>query len=218
MTFSIDPERYRVVDLSYLVVPPGTADRPLVIQRGHLADNAYKFDIVRTHTHVGTHVETPAHFYDGGKDVTAFPLEAFFGRAVLLDVEDARQATAIGGAYLEERLGSLIRHGDIVICRNSDPRPSSSHRPCFTPDAAAWLRDRGIKMLGIGTDFGLGKDIPDGRAFHDILMSRGICFVEFLANLGELRSREFFFMALPFLCAQIDSAPARAIAIEERNP
>ena len=37
----------------------------------------------------------------------------------------------------------------------------------------------------------------------------------FLDNLRELRRREFFFMALPFKCAQIDSAPARAIAIEE---
>ena len=67
MVFSIDPDRYRIVDLSYLVVPPGTRERPYVVQRGRLADQAYKFDIVRTHTHVGTHVETPAHFFPDGK-------------------------------------------------------------------------------------------------------------------------------------------------------
>jgi kynurenine formamidase len=214
MVFSIDLGRYRVVDLSWQVVPPGTADRPFVVQRGRLADNAYKFDVIRTHTHVGTHVESPAHFFPKGKDVTGLPLEAFFGRAVLLDVRDASQAAAIGGEYLGKHVGGLIQAGDIVICRNSDPEAKA--HPCFTPEAALWLRDRGIKMLGIGTDFGLGATITAGRAFHDILMSRDICLVEFLDNLAELRRREFFFMALPFKCGQIDSSPARAIAIEQR--
>jgi len=214
MTFSIDLERYRVVDLSYQVVPPGSADRPFVVQRGRLADFAYKFDVVRTHTHVGTHVEAPAHFYPDGKDVTELPLEAFFGRAVLLDVTDASQAEAIDGAYLEEHIGDVLQPGDILVCRNSDAR--GGPRPCFAPEGAVWLRDHGVKMVGIGTDFGLGATITAGRALHDILMARDVCLVEFLDNLAELRRREFFFMALPFKCAQIDSAPARAIAIEEK--
>ena len=49
------------------------------------------------------------------------------------------------------------------------------------------------------------------------LMSRDITLVEFLDNLAALRRREFFFMALPFKVAGIDSAPVRAIAIEERE-
>jgi len=214
MAFSIDLEKYRIVDLSYQVVPPGTSSRPFVIERGRLADNAYKFDVIRTHTHVGTHVEAPAHFYPDGKDVTELPLETFFGRAVLLDVGDASKAQAIDGAYLDEHLGELIQAGDIVVCRNSDQEAESP--PSFTPEAALWLRDHEIKMLGIGERFGLGSTITASRALHDILMRREICLVEFLENLGELRRREFFFMALPFKCAQIDSAPARAIAIEER--
>ncbi len=213
MTFSIDPDKYRVVDLSYQVVPPGTPDRPFVIQRGRLSDNAYKFDIIRTHTHVGTHVECPAHFYPGGKDVTELPLDTFYGRAVLLDVPDAGAAQEIGPAYLDAALGALIQHRDIVICRNSDPRPGP--HPCLTPEAAIWMRDREVKLLGIGTDFSLGATITAARALHDILMAQDACLAEFLDGLGQLRRREFFFMALPFKCAQIDSAPARAIAIEE---
>jgi len=214
MVFSIDLEKYRVVDLSYLVVPPGTPDRPFVIQRGRLGDLAYKFDIVRSHTHVGTHVETPAHFFPGGKDATALALDSFFGRAVLLDVHDSERAQEIDGAYLADALGGLLQNGDILICRNSDARKRP--HPCFTPEAAVWLRDREVKMVGIGTDFSLGATLTASRAFHDILMSRDVCLVEFLANLAELRRPEFFFMALPFRCAQIDSAPARAIAIEEK--
>lgn len=213
MVFSIDPEKYRVVDLSYLVVPPGTPERPFVIQRGRLGDNAYKFDILRSHTHVGTHVETPAHFYPGGKDATELPLDTFYGRAVLLDVPDAAAACEIGLAYLDRAIGELIQHRDIVICRNSDPRPGPY--PCLTPEAAIWLRDREVKMVGIGAHFSLGATITAARAFHDILMAQDACLVEFLDNLQELRRPIFFFMALPFKCAQIDSAWARAVAIEE---
>ena len=79
-----------------------------------------------------------------------------------------------------------------------------------------WLRDRGVKMLGIGGAFRLGVTITAARALHDILMARDVCLVEFLDGLDALSRREFFFMALPFKCAEIDSAPARAIAIEER--
>lgn len=215
MVFSIELERYRIVDLSYLVVPPGTRDRPFVMQRGRLADQAYKFDVIRTHSHVGTHVETPAHFFPEGKDVSHLPLDAFFGRAVLLDVPDAAAAEEIDGAYLDAAIGDILQPGDILICRNSDLEADAT--PAFTPEAAVWLRDKQIKMLGIDEHFALGATMTASRALHDILMRRDICLIEFLDNLAELRRREFFFMALPARIAQIDSAPARAIAIEERD-
>ena len=214
MVFTIDLTRYRVVDLSCVVVPPGTPDRPYIVERGLLADFAYKHE-VHTHSHVGTHVESPAHFFPNGKDATQLPLDAFFGRAVLLDVPDAAAATAIDGAYLDAAIGPTLRDGDIVICRNSDP--DADVTPCLTPEAALWLRDRGIKMLGIDTQFRLGATLTASRALHDILMQRDVCLVEFLDNLAELRRPEFFFMALPARIAQVDSALARAIAIEERE-
>jgi kynurenine formamidase len=54
--FVIDPERFRIVDLSYEVVPGANPDRPFEMSRGTLADQTYRFDITRTHSHVGTHV------------------------------------------------------------------------------------------------------------------------------------------------------------------
>lgn len=212
--FDIDLSKYRIVDLSYEVAPPGTEDRPFVMERGYLADRAFKYDITRTHSHVGTHVEAPAHFFDGGKDVCDLPLTWFAGRAALLDVPDAGAATAIGPEYLQQAIGDIIRSGDIVICRNSDR--GAPEKPCFTPAGARWLAPYNIKMLGIDNNFRLGKDVEDGRALHDILQSRDVCLVEFLDHLEELTQRVFFFMALPWRVKQMDSSWARAIAIETR--
>jgi len=75
--FNIDLSRYRVVDLSYLVEPNAGGDRPFVVRQGRLADNAFKYDVLDTHTHVGTHVESPAHFFENGKDIAGLPLDAF---------------------------------------------------------------------------------------------------------------------------------------------
>jgi len=214
--FTIDWNRYRLVDLSYTVVPPGSEDRPFEIERGYLADRAYKHD-VRTHSHVGTHVEAPAHFFDDGKDTTEFPLTHFMGRAILLDVEDVAAMPKITPAYLEQAIGDLIQEGDIIICRNLDTQAKAEGRkPVLTPEAAHWLRQHRIKMLGIDTHFGLGEDIQSTRALHDILQSEGVCLIEWLDNLEALQRREFFFMALPYKVRQMDSSWARAVAIEER--
>ncbi|MEA3345024.1 MAG: cyclase family protein [Chloroflexota bacterium] len=214
--FTVDWDKYRLVDLSYEVVPPGSEDRPFEIERGYLADRAYKHD-VRTHSHVGTHVEAPAHFFDEGKNTSEFPLTHFMGRAILLDVEDVEATPRVTPAYLEQAIGELIQEGDIVICRNLDAGAKEEGRnPVLTPEAARWLRDHKIKMLGIDTHFGLGEDIPSTRALHDILQSEDVCLIEWLDNLEALRSREFFFMALPYKVDRMDSSWARAVAIEER--
>ena len=217
--FDIDLNKYRIVDISYEVVPPGSDDRPFVMERGLLADRAYKYDITNTHSHVGTHVETPAHFFDGGKDVTELPLTTYFGRAILLEIDDAQENLAILPPLMEKAIGDIIQDGDIVICRNNDEESLKGNRPkpYLTPEAAQWFRDHKIKMLGIDNNVGLSKDVPTGRKLHDILMSVDVAIIEWLDNLDQLRKREFFLMALPFKVKIMDSSWARVIAIEEQD-
>ena len=218
--FTIDPKKYRIVDLSYTVVPPGSDERPFRITKGYLADRAYKHD-VETHTHVGTHVEAPAHFFDGGKDVVDLPLEWFMGRGILIDVKDAKKHHRLGAAELEELIGDIIRTEDIVICRNSDKaclaKGVFENYPYICPEGARWLREKRIKMLGIDNFFGLGADdMTEGRELHDILQSQDVTLLEWMDHLDELTQREFFFMALPFKVKEADSSWCRAIAIEEK--
>ncbi len=217
--FDIDLKKYRIVDISYEVVPPGTEDRPFVIERGLLADDAYKYDVVNTHSHVGTHVEVPAHFYDGGKDVTELPLTAYFGRAILLEIDDAEKNLAILPDFLDNAIGDIMQADDIIICRNNDAESINGVRPKphLTPEAAEWFVKKEMKMLGIDNNVGLSKDIPSGRKLHDILMSKDIPIIEWLDNLDELNKREFYLMSLPFKVKVMDSSWARVIAIEARD-
>jgi arylformamidase len=205
--FDIDLTKYILLDLSKEVIPPGTEDRPFKVEKGFLSDGAYKHDIW-THSHVGTHIEASSHFYDDGKDINEYPLESFFGRAILLDADPG----VIDTKVIEELIGDIIREQDIVICRN---KSVGSGYPYLTAESARWLADKKIKMLGIDTNFKLGRDVEEGRLIHDILMSKGVTFIEFLDNLHLISKREFFFMALPYK-VKMDSSWTRAIAIEER--
>ena len=215
--FDIDWQRYRLIDLSYEVVPGASQERYLEIERGLLADNAFMHH-VRTHTHVGTHVEVDAHFFEGGRDVTGYELTAFMGRGLLLDVPDVEATPEITAAYLERTLGQRIGQGDIIICRNADPASRSGVRPkpALTPEAARWFAEHKVKMVGVDNNFRLGCDVPSGRALHEIFMGAGGTLVEFLDHLDQIRRPEFYFMALPYKARTIDSSWARAVAIEER--
>jgi len=86
------------------------------IERGLLADRAF-MQHVRTHTHVGAHVEVDAHFFEGGCDVPACPLTDFRECGLLLDVPDLDAVPRVTVEYLDKTLGHLIGEDDIVICR-----------------------------------------------------------------------------------------------------
>lgn len=213
--FTIDLQRYRLVDLSVVIAPPGTDDRPLEVSVGRLADDSFKMDISRLHTHVGTHVEAPAHFFEGGRLITEVPLETFFGPATLISIDDPAEHETTAAVF-EREIGEVFQPGDILLCRNGiiQSREPLKDFATLTVDSARWIVEHEVKLLVLDRWFGLGRDVPEVRAVHDIIMGAGICIVETVV-LDELTRRRCFFMALPVAFA-LDSGFCRAIALEER--
>jgi len=63
--FNIDWSRYRLVDVTLRVVP-GEVGRRLALRRYTFpVDGSFGYE-VDTVTHLGTHVEAPAHYYPQG--------------------------------------------------------------------------------------------------------------------------------------------------------
>jgi len=216
----IDPEKHRVIDISAAVIPGADTDRPFAIQRALLADRTFRYDILNTHSHVGSHVEVCAHFYDGGKSITDYPLDAFYGPGVLLSAKNMRT----DAGYLEKNIGGICKPGCTVVVRNDAEVKMTKEMlyilekraalPTLTLDAAQWFADREVKMLVLDY-IRMGDTIEEVRQFHDILMGRDCNFVEIVANLDSITKREFFVMALPYKVEGLDSSFVRAIVIEE---
>ena len=224
----------RVVDISYTVTPGKSPDRPFAVQRGTLPDGSYKYDVLETHSHVGTHVEGGAHFYgEEGDDpdvdtlkqdpdhrsIEEYPLESFYGPGVLFPITTQRVTVA----DCEEAIGGILAPGDIVIARNdTDAGISKDDKytddetaaPAFTPEAAEWLAEQGIKGMIIG-EVQLGETIKTSNQFHDYLMSEGAVLVEIVDNLDAIEKERFDVMALPYKIERLGSSFCRAVVIEQ---
>lgn len=235
----IDPERHRVIDLSYTVPIGEDVGREFAVSRSNLADNSYRYDVHKTHSHVGTHVEGGAHFYGGNPDddpdvetvedrgdrdhraIVDYPLDTFYGPGVLFS---ATEPGPITESEIEAALDGHIQKGDIVVARNDTPERQSKAQqyedggppaPTFTEESARWLADWGVECLVLG-GVGLGDSRETSNVVHDVLMSRGCVFVEFVRNTQEISRDRFTVMSLPWKVERLGSSFCRTVVIEER--
>ncbi len=77
-----------------------------------------------------------------------------------------------------------------------------------TPEAAAYLVDRGVQTVGV--DYLSVGGRKDGAITHRVLLQAGVCILEGL-NLGGVSPGLYDLVALPLRIAAGDGAPARAV-------
>jgi arylformamidase len=221
----MDLANYRLVDLTH-VIEPGTGDRPVHLERVP-APNAvpggpwYVMHRVQmTLNHVGTHIEAPYHVRQEGMDVSAIPLESLCGEAVVLDltfVQPGGTVTLGDVQHAAERAGG-IRDGDVVLCRfDYDGTAATGRR--FQAEPIAFLVDSGMKLMGVdlpGIDLPATDERVQEQYNHHQLMDRGICLIELVAHLNQLRKSRVTLVALPIPIKGVDSFPIRVLALEER--
>lgn len=170
--------------------------------------------------HMGTHLDAPFHFVEGGKTIDEVSVTDTFGEAVLIDVSDKPEDQAVTVEMLEEKLqatNETIKEGDIVFIRTWPHEwnaPGFHHYEVLDEAAAHWLADKKVKSVGVDApNIDTGVDMR--RPCHMALLPKGIGIMENVANLDQLSKTRFFFMGLPLLVKGLSGSPIRAVAIEE---
>lgn len=223
----------RLVDLTQPLSPetpvlPG--DQPLTVTRRTTHDShGYAILSLGLGTHAGTHLDAPFHILPDGPTLEAIPVSRFAGPAVVLDVRrEAR--TAIGRADLVAADGARRRAAAgpspdsgadrLAGCRLCLLRtgwdlhfgdPDMVHHPYLTPDAADWLLESGVELVGTDApslDPVLGERFP----VHERLLGAGVVLVENLTGLDALGSRPALCAFLPLPLVGADGSPVRAVA------
>lgn len=174
--------------------------------------------------HAGTHVDAPSHFYARGESIDREDLEKFCGEAVLLDVSDKELRQPVDCDLVKralERDHLEIRPGDIVLIRAWGGEWDDldfHHANALSIDAARWLREAGMKAVGI--DLGNIEDNADmSRQVHLYLLGEKVPIYENLANLDLLPVKRFVFVGFPLHLEGCTGSPVRAVAlIKERFP
>jgi kynurenine formamidase len=217
----IELEKYRIIDLSS-EVQPGVlkADGEYVhgkeIRRFEIRQFVYAPDKtfmhwVETETHIGTHVEMPAHYSEDGKAAAEMPLESFMGEAVVLRFDSLKPKNGKGQPIKASHLGR-VKEKDIVLMWSP---LKGKEAPYISAEAAKWLAAKGIKMLGV-QNIGVEESYAL-MATHDNLLGNDIPVIEGLANLDKVEKERIFYIGLPLRVANLDSSWIRAIALEPRT-
>jgi kynurenine formamidase len=200
---------YRIVDLTEEIKPNilkvngqylrGNQIRKFNLRQFINAEDGTYMNFIEAESHIGTHVEGPSHLQDNLKPLAEIPLEKFMGEAVVLKFE---ANTSIKPEHLEK-----VREGDIVLIW-------SAGEAYITPEAAAFLMKKHIKMLGLQ---GVRPEVPGAEnrlATHTLLLKSDIPIIEGLINLDKIEHERVFFFGLPLKIAYLDSSWIRAIALE----
>jgi len=168
-------------------------------------------------THIGTHVDAPWHFVPDGKTIDQIPLEQLCGPAVVVSVS-RKGGEAIPASDLED---FDVREGDIVLLHtgwgDKFESPDYLVHPYLSNDAAEWLVERRVKLIGmdlITPDMPPGMR-PPGFAFpvHHILLEHEVLISENLANLDLIAGRRVEAYLFPIKIRDSDAGQTRAVAL-----
>lgn len=159
--------------------------------------------------HSGTHMDPPRHFINDGATIDELPLDVLIGDCVLREIDT-------GGAITVERLESAdIPAGVERILfktRSSQYWNDNVFHTDFahlSPEAADWLVDRGVKLVGI--DY-LSIEVfhSPTHAVHRRLLGAGVVVVEGL-DLRQVSSGTYTLICLPLKVKGGDGGPTRAV-------
>jgi arylformamidase len=155
--------------------------------------------------HTGTHIDGSLHFYDDGAGVDALPLDAMLGRCEVVEIAEpggAIDAVTLAGAAIPEG-------AERVLLKTPNSRLWELDE--FTHDfvrldgsGAAWVRERGIRLIGI--DY-LSIGDPDA---HLDLLGNGIVALEGL-DLRAIEPGPYELVCLPVRLLGTDGGPARVL-------
>jgi len=207
----------RIYDISVGIspeIPVWPGDPPVVLERVKSLENGDEANVSRIQSgvHVGTHIDAPIHFVEGGATVDAIPLKSLLGRAYLVDLRkaDVLDAATLESARIPPRTRRLL-----FKTRNSElwtSGESSFQRDFVAVDAsgAEWLVKKGVKLVGV--DYLSVAPFNDGVATHRILLEAGVVVVEGL-NLARVSKGRYTLYCLPVKLMGSDGAPARAVLV-----
>lgn len=177
--------------------------------------NVTRIDMV---VHVGTHVDSPRHFFDDGPAFDEIPVERLSGPGLVWPVR-VEPGQDVGPEHLAPA-GRWLRPGDILILDTGSHRsvgtPAYDDHPALTLAAARWIVEREVKLLGVDTPT---PDAPYGRRtadfdypVHRVLLAHGVLIAEHLTNLAPVSGRRVEVVCSALNIAGSDGSPARILA------
>ncbi len=175
---------------------------------------------------VGTHLDSPAHGNDQGRDTAGLSLERLACPCVVVDVSDQchdRYEVSVLDLEAFEAREGVLSPGSFVFIRTgwerfwNDPDRywNDGVFPFLSPDAVEFLLKRDVSGLGVDT---LSPDLAEG-AFpaHRKFLGQGKFLVENAAGLSLLPPKGAYVLALPLPVVGGVESPIRLVGLIKKD-
>lgn len=179
-----------------------------------LYDNAeFQIGKIEMVSNTGTYIDCPFHRYRDGKDISETALEKFANLRGVVIPAHHRNGIEIG----PEHFNKVDVAGKSVLvhtrwCDHWRTDTYFENHPFLTEAAAIYLRDKGVKLVGIDS-YNIDDTRTKNRPVHSVLLKEDILIVEHLCNLNAIPpNAEFVFNAVPPKIRGMGSYPVRAYA------
>lgn len=192
---------------------PGSAGIHITRQKSIDDGDPVNNSILKCDVHVGTHIDAPLHFVPDGGGIDQLNLNDLMGPAFVVNLPDV---DIISKKILEDLTIPDEVQRILFRTRNSELWEKSPHQFVKTyvglaPDAAEWIIDNGIRLVGI--DYLSIQCYDSDIDTHKILLNSGVVIVEGL-NLAEVQPGLYEFICLPIKLTGSEGAPARAVLVK----
>jgi arylformamidase len=194
---------------------------PTVEVTRHVITDGFRLEQLSLCTHVGTHMDAPAHVFAEGAAIDEYAPARLHGEAVCLDLTALAPEAPIDAATLAPYADALTE-GTIALLRTGwgEHRAMTdryvNRSPWVEESGARWLVERGV--IGVAIDhFSIAGRGPAEKVLpaHEILLGAGIWIVEEAWLPAELLERpRWYVVALPLRLQGASGAATRMLAIE----
>ena len=206
----------RIYDLSHklnndTLVYPGNKP-PRFASVSTLESKGYRETQLDFYSHVGTHIDAPAHILTSGKFLDELDISAFSGKALIIKIKDG---TDIISKESLLHLAGFIKNADFILFNTGWSNYWGTDNyftgfPVLGDDALKWLLTFELKGIGFDT---ISADAISSIVFknHLKILEYNMIIIEnlnFPEQIIEMTG-EFFCFPLPFENA--DGSPVRAV-------
>ena len=163
-------------------------------------------------SNTGTYIDCPFHRYADGQDLSEVTVERFAELEGVLIKVDLQDGNGIGKKVFE---GLNLKDKAVLVNTNWSKHWRTDlyfeNHPFLTEEAAVFLRDAGVKLVGIDSH-NIDDTKTRSQPVHTTLLKAGILIVEHLCNLDEIPKGKFVFNAVPPKFKGVGTFPVRAYA------
>jgi kynurenine formamidase len=158
----------------------------------------------------GTYLDSPFHRYADGKDLADLPLTSLAALEGIVVRSSSARITSDTFAGLDLRDKAVLVQTDWD--RNWGTDAYFEGHPFLTVDAALFLKESGVKLVGIDS-YNIDDVQDKRRPAHSILLGADIPIVEHITGLGQLPTTGFRFFAVPPKVRAFGTFPVRCFGV-----